>query len=88
MARLLWLLLLVLAVFALLRGVRRRSAAQARVREPSAPTGAAPARSPQVMVRCAHCDMHLAEADALCEGDRSYCSVAHRDAGPAPTARS
>ena len=34
----------------------------------------------QHMVRCAHCDLHLPQSDAL-EGSLGfYCSVSHRDA--------
>lgn len=78
MARLVWVLLLVLAVVALWRGARRRDTLR--------PDAAAPSRrgaAPEVMVRCAHCGLHLSAAEALQDGGRSYCSEAHRLAGPA-----
>lgn len=34
------------------------------------------------MVRCAHCGVHLPRSEALAAGGHSYCSAAHRDAGP------
>lgn len=39
--------------------------------------------APEKMVTCAHCGVHLPESDALLDGGRAYCNVAHRDAGPA-----
>jgi uncharacterized protein len=41
---------------------------------PPAPLGVAR------MVRCAHCDVHLPESDALLSQGRHYCSAAHREA--------
>jgi uncharacterized protein len=34
------------------------------------------------MVACAHCGVHLPTSEALLAHGRSYCSAAHRDAGP------
>lgn len=48
---------------------------------PDSPAPRDPA--PEKMVTCAHCGVHLPESDALLEGERAYCNVAHRDAGPA-----
>lgn len=37
-------------------------------------------QNPQTMVRCAHCDLHLPQTDAV-EGSLGvYCSTAHRSA--------
>ena len=36
------------------------------------------------MVACAHCGVHLPAQDALVDGDRRFCSDAHRRLGPAP----
>ncbi len=36
------------------------------------------------MVACAHCGVHLPASLALPAQGRSYCSAAHRDAGPRP----
>lgn len=47
------------------------------------PDGRHPAR-PARMVACAHCGLHLPQADAV-EGEsgRLYCGVEHRRLGPA-----
>jgi uncharacterized protein len=34
----------------------------------------------QNMVRCAHCDLHLPQIDAVSGSQGVYCSVAHRAA--------
>ncbi len=40
----------------------------------------APAASPQEMVRCAACDLHLPRADAVADAQgRLFCGTAHRD---------
>jgi uncharacterized protein len=80
MARLVWVLLLVLAVVALWRGARRRDAVRPSAAPPSPSRRGA---APEAMVRCAHCGLHLAVAEALQDGGLSYCSEAHRLAGPA-----
>jgi uncharacterized protein len=33
-------------------------------------------------VACAHCGVHLPGSDALMDGEKAYCSEAHRRAGP------
>ncbi|MDQ5896263.1 MAG: hypothetical protein RLZZ592_174 [Pseudomonadota bacterium] len=74
------LLLLVLSVVCLvgwLRGARRAPPAPARAAEPSAP---------QVMVRCAHCGLHLPESEGLMHDGQAYCSWRHRLAGARPPA--
>lgn len=40
-------------------------------------------RGAPTMVSCAHCGVHLPPGDAVSDaGGRSYCSEAHRVAGP------
>lgn len=49
----------------------------------SGPTATGTPAQPLVMLRCAHCGLHLPEADALHDAaQRPYCSSAHRSAGP------
>ncbi|MBL8305760.1 MAG: hypothetical protein JNM33_03625 [Rubrivivax sp.] len=58
---------------------------RARLRGPAAPTArrrAEPAR-PQAMLACAHCGVHVPQADVVADAaGRPYCSEAHRLAGP------
>ena len=37
---------------------------------------------PVEMVRCAHCGLHLAAAEAVADSEQRYCSEAHRRLGP------
>jgi uncharacterized protein len=41
-----------------------------------------PAAPAATFVPCAHCGVHLPSSDALMDGERAYCSEAHRLAGP------
>lgn len=76
-----YLVLLVVLVlgYAWWRGQRR-----AESPPPRRPT---PAATPQDMVACAHCGLHLPRSDALVLGNASrpayYCSAEHRAQGPA-----
>ena len=76
------LALLILAVVVLLwlvRGaVRRRAAAQRP--EPTAATAASDATSPQPMLTCAHCGLHLPRDEALPGRGGVFCGDAHRKA--------
>ena len=40
----------------------------------------------QAMRACAHCGVHMPAQDMVMDGERAYCSAAHRSAGPAPGA--
>lgn len=58
-------------------------------RRPPPPLSRGPAKSskappdPQVMLACAHCAVHLPQADAQFDSaGRPFCSEAHRLAGP------
>jgi uncharacterized protein len=53
----------------------------ARPRKASARTGRS-ATPTVAFVACAHCGVHLPGSDALMDGERAYCSEAHRLAGP------
>lgn len=54
---------------------RRFKAWQARSQQPRS----APA-NPLLMVRCAHCQVHLPQDQAVRLGNQWYCCAAHRDA--------
>ncbi|BEP33925.1 hypothetical protein GmRootV59_08990 [Variovorax sp. V59] len=58
-----------------MRETLREEAARAAKRPSAAPA------SPQAMLRCAHCGLHLPASDAIAgPGDAVYCSAAHRQA--------
>jgi uncharacterized protein len=40
---------------------------------------------PEKMLTCAHCGVHMPASEGVAEGDRIYCSEAHRDAGRSRT---
>ena len=71
--------LLVLAVLLLLWMVFGRSRGGHRGRS-SGP--ASPPAQAEGMVACAHCGIHLPRSEAVQAGARTYCSVAHSEAGP------
>jgi uncharacterized protein len=72
------LLALLLLAWLLLGSARRRGRDTHRDR-----TGPTDANAPvEDMVACAHCGVHLPASLALQAQGRSYCSAAHRDAGP------
>jgi uncharacterized protein len=71
------LLLVVIAVAVWWVSARRPRSPGTRA--PAAP----PPATPATMVACAHCGLHLPQAEALADaGGRLYCSAAHRGAGP------
>ena len=64
-------LLAVLVVgYAWWRGQRRA--------ETPPPHRPSPAVTPQDMVACAHCGVHLPRTEALTHGQRSYCCAEHQ----------
>ena len=76
--------LLLLVVVAIAVWMLSTKARLGRRRDVDAADGAkAPApATPQAMLQCAHCGLHLPKADALADGARAYCSDAHRRLGP------
>ena len=51
---------------------RRAEAARAEGRHPASDT-------PQHIVRCERCDVHVPRSEAIAEGKHYFCSEAHRD---------
>lgn len=74
MSKLLVLLAVLALAYALWRNGQRRS------RPPAPPAKRPP--TPQAMVACARCGVHLPDADALHADGDAYCCPAHRDQGP------
>ncbi len=84
MRGLLWLLIGLAAYLLIRKWQREREMSADAARQQTAPRrpGAMPS-TPGRMVRCAHCGLHLPEAEALHGADgRDYCSPAHVSAGP------
>lgn len=67
-------LVVVIVVWLMLRG-RERGVDSARQR----PEGRA---EPEAMTACAHCGVHLPREDALVDRGGTFCSEAHKLAGP------
>jgi uncharacterized protein len=67
LGKFLLLVLVVLAVWWLAKGFRRKDAA-----------GGAPGTAPEQMVNCAHCGLYLPQSEAICEGDKFFCCNEHR----------
>jgi uncharacterized protein len=59
----------------------------ASLRRLKGPKNKPPASPPQGRVEdmraCAHCGVHMPARDMVMDGERAYCSPAHRSAGPA-----
>lgn len=75
MGRILFFLLLAIAVYMLWRSMQRRDK-----KPPSTGTGQ---RAPQAMVSCATCGLHVPRQEALPLGDRFFCCEEHRRHPPA-----
>lgn len=69
------ILVLVIGLVAFLLGFKGRGSPRAKV--PKSGSGAS-SKSPMEMVRCAECDMHLPEFEALPGRGGHFCSVEHR----------
>jgi uncharacterized protein len=86
-SRLLWWLILGLAAWWLIKRLRvdpsRRGTEQSAPRSDASRSTAPTRHDPVAMVRCAHCGVHLPQSEALLDdGQHSFCSAAHRGAGP------
>lgn len=69
------LLVVLVVAFGMWRSRREKSA-------PAAPA-AAPRALPQNMLACAHCGVHIPQAEALMVGAQAYCCAEHRQRGSA-----
>jgi uncharacterized protein len=72
------LIAVVVGVLWLVRG--RSSRVNPPASKPPQPAQAAKAVSPQAMVACAHCGLHLPRSEAVAGAQELYCSDAHRRA--------
>jgi uncharacterized protein len=74
MSRVLFFVLLAIVVYMLVRSMKRRSGRSAPSPGPA---------TPEVMVSCATCGLHLPRGEALLLGDRYFCCEEHRRRPPA-----
>ena len=72
------LLLVLVVVLIAVYFWRQRRRAERPLHPPPPDTPAQKIGQPQAMVACAHCGLHLPEADAVQGHDGIYCSIAHR----------
>jgi uncharacterized protein len=70
MGRILFFLLLAIAVYLLWRSLQRRGSARSTTGQEQ--------RAPQAMVSCATCGLHLPRQEALALGERYFCCEEHR----------
>ncbi len=79
-----YLLVLVVVLVVLWLMLRRRDAPPPAAAPPKDNPGTKPeSKAPQQMLACAHCGVHLPQAEAQMDvGGRPFCSEAHRLAGP------
>ena len=71
-----------LAIWWLRRGRSSDDSPRAQTRKPDKAAAPGPAQ-PTPMLACAHCGVHLPQAEALTDGaGRPFCGEAHRLAGP------
>ena len=81
MGKLLFWIVIIIAVLCVARIAARMAAARARPVSP--PPAARPARRRRrAMVRCAHCGIHLPRSEALLQNGRTWCSADHAQRGP------
>ena len=80
MGKLLFWIVIIIAVLCVARIAARMAAARAR---PVSPPPKPPAqRRRRGMVRCAHCGIHLPRSEALLQNGRTWCSADHAQRGP------
>ena len=77
------ILLLVIAVVGWLMIGRRRRPPDGGKPGPKRPAPKSAESTPQAMLACVHCGVHLPQAEAVQDAaGRPFCSEAHRLAGP------
>lgn len=80
-----WIVIIILVLF--VARIAGRMAAARQAPPPGAkprPAAGQPAPgTPESMVRCAHCGIHLPRSEALLQGGHTWCSAEHARLGPA-----
>lgn len=83
MGKLLFWVVLIIAVLFVARIAARMAAARQAGEQPKASRSAPAAAAPESMVRCAHCGIHLPRSEAVLQNGSTWCSVEHARLGPA-----
>ena len=81
MGKLLFWIVIIIAVLCVARIAARMAAARRAPGFPAARRPPSPAAA-QTMVRCAHCGIHLPRSEALLQNGRTWCSADHAQRGP------
>ncbi len=86
MSKLLFWIVIILAALVVARIAARHSANREErpPGPPSKPKRQTKEQAAQIMVRCAHCGIHLPTSEAVRRGGWNYCSLAHSLKGPKP----
>jgi len=85
--KLVFWVVVILAIMLVARLLAARSAAREREDRPTPPPAApgrraqAPAPDSEPMVRCAHCGIHLPRSEALLQGGLTWCGPEHARLG-------
>ena len=80
--KLLFWIVIIIAVLCVARIAARMAAGATRARFPRRPPPAQPGGGAEAMVRCAHCGIHLPRSEALLQNGRTWCSADHAQRGP------
>ncbi len=83
MGKLLFWVVVIVAVLLIARVLARQVARRNAPPAPAAPSARAVPTSP-MMTRCAHCGIHLPRAEAVMINGQTWCSEEHAKAGARP----
>lgn len=84
MGKLLFWIVLIIAVLFVARIAARMAAARQEGDPPKARNPPPPAKlAPESMVRCAHCGIHLPRSEAVLLNGHTWCGTEHAKLGPA-----
>lgn len=82
MRNLLILILVVAGIWWVQRAIARAKERAAEAGRTGRKKGGRTVASPERIIECAHCGLNVPESEGVRDGDRFYCSDAHRIAGP------
>lgn len=81
MGKLLFWVVLIIAVLFVARIAARMAAARQADEQKPARRNPPPAAAPESMVRCAHCGIHLPRSEAVLQNGLTWCSTEHAALG-------